>query len=44
MWYHGTIFELKPLYQLEIKNAYSLSQEYIIPKGYPIFPIVVQEE
>ena len=44
MWYHGTIFELKPLYQLEIKNAYSLSQEYIIPKGYPIFSIVVQEE
>ena len=44
MWYHGTIFELKPLYQLEIKNAYSHSQEYIIPKGYPIFPIVVQEE
>tara|TARA_R110001632_G_C11158985_1_gene398274 strand:- start:99 stop:623 length:525 start_codon:yes stop_codon:yes gene_type:complete len=44
MWYHGTIFELKPLYQLEIKNACSLSQEYIIPKGYPIFPIIVQEE
>jgi energy-coupling factor transporter ATP-binding protein EcfA2 len=44
MWYHGTIFELKPLYQLEIKNANILSQNYIIPEGYPVFPIMVQEE
>jgi hypothetical protein len=44
MWYHGTIFELKPLYQLEIKNAKELSLNYIIPEGYITFPIIVQEE
>jgi hypothetical protein len=44
MWYHGTIFELKPLYRLEIKNAKELSLNYIIPEGYITFPIIVQEE
>jgi len=44
MWYHGTIFELKPLYQLEIKTAKELSLNYIIPEGYTTFPIIVQEE
>jgi energy-coupling factor transporter ATP-binding protein EcfA2 len=44
MWYYGTIFELKPLYQLEIKNAKELSLNYIIPEGYTTFPIIVQEE
>ena len=44
MWYHGTIFELKPLYQLEIKNANTLSQNYTIPEDYLVFPIIVQKE
>ena len=49
MWYYGELYvpggvNKGPLFKQEIKNAYSLSQEYIIPKGYPIFPIVVQEE
>ena len=44
MWYHGTIFELKPLYQLEIKNTKELSLNYIIPENSTVFPIIVQEE
>ena len=43
MWYHGTIFELKPLYQLEIQHTKDLSPNYIIPKNSTIFPIVVQQ-
>ena len=43
MWYHGTIFELKPLYQLEIQRTKDLSPNYIIPKNSTIFPIVVQQ-
>ena len=44
MWYHGTIFEQEPLYRFEIKNATRLSQNYIIPNGSIVFPIIVQEE
>ena len=43
MWYYGTIFKLKPLYQLEIKNTLELTHNYTIPEGSTIFPIVVQE-
>ena len=49
MWYYGEIYvpngvNKGPLYKHEIKNSYELSQNYIIPEGYPVFPIMVQEE
>lgn len=44
MWYYGTIFENIPLYRIEIQRAKELSKSYIIPEGFIIFPIVVQEE